>query len=287
MTEAGTLRIGELSRRSGVSPELLRAWERRYGLLEPTRSPGGLRLYTPEDLTRVQAMQQHLAEGLAAAEAAALATSTATGDEAPTAGAKDELAAALASFDEGAVHTAFDSLLARLSLDALLREVVIPYLHELGEQWRRGEASIAQEHFASSLLRGRLLGLARGWGRGLGPLAVLACAPGEQHDLGLLAFGLALRGRGWRIVYLGADMPIESVADAAQAFDAAFVVVSAVDARALRRHSAELRQLARKTRLCLGGAGAAKAQVEDVLELSGDPVEEAERLTQLARPSAS
>ena len=79
MTEAGTLRIGELSRRSGVSPELLRAWERRYGLLEPTRSPGGLRLYTPDDLTRVQAMQQHLAEGLAAAEAAALATSTATG----------------------------------------------------------------------------------------------------------------------------------------------------------------------------------------------------------------
>ena len=282
------MRIGELSRRSGVSPELLRAWERRYGLLEPTRSPGGLRLYTPDDLRRVQAMQQHLAEGLAAAEAAALATSTATGDEAPTAGARGELAAALSSFDEGAVHTAFDSLLARLSLDALLREVVIPYLHELGEQWRKGEASVAQEHFASSLLRGRLLGLARGWGRGLGPLAVLACAPGEQHDLGLLAFGLALRGRGWRIVYLGADTPIESVADAVRSFDPAFVIVSAVDPRALRRHAAELRQLARKTRLCLGGAGASKAQVEaDVLELSGDPVDEAERLTQLARSPAS
>ena len=196
--------------------------------------------------------------------------------------------AALSSFDEGAAHTAFDSLLARLSLDALLREVVIPYLHELGEQWRRGEASVAQEHFASSVLRGRLLGLARGWGRGLGPVAVLACAPGEQHDLGLLAFGLALRGRGWRIVYLGADTPIESVADAVRSFDPAFVVVSAVDPRALRRHAAELRQLAGKTRLCLGGAGASKAQVEaDVLELSGDPVEEAERLTQLARPPAS
>jgi class 3 adenylate cyclase len=83
-------------------------------------------------------------------------------------------------------------------------------------------------------------------------------------------------------------MPIESVADAAQAFDAAFVVVSTVDPRALRRHAAELKQLARKTRLCLGGAGAAKAQVDaDVLVLTGDPVEEAERLTQLARPLAS
>jgi DNA-binding transcriptional MerR regulator len=282
------LRIGELSRRSGVSPELLRAWERRYGLLQPTRSPGGLRLYTPDDLTRVQAMQQHLAEGLAAAEAAALATSTATGDEAPAAGAKDELAAALAGFDESAAHTAFDAALARLSLDALLREVVIPYLHELGEQWRRGEASVAQEHFASSLLRGRLLGLARGWGRGLGPVAVLACAPGEQHDLGLLAFGLALRARGWRIVYLGADTPIESLADAVRSFEPAFVVVSAVDPRALRKHAAELRRLAGDARLCLGGAGASKAGVDaDVLELSGDPVEESERLTQLARPAPS
>src|ERR1051326_51442 len=68
------LRIGELSKRSGVSPELLRAWERRYGLLRPQRSPGGLRLYAPEDLERVRAMQRHLADGLAAAEAAALAS---------------------------------------------------------------------------------------------------------------------------------------------------------------------------------------------------------------------
>src|SRR3954447_14933392 len=67
------LRIGELSRRSGVSPELLRAWERRYGLLRPERSTGGLRLYGPTDLERVQRMRQHLAEGVAGAGAAALA----------------------------------------------------------------------------------------------------------------------------------------------------------------------------------------------------------------------
>ena len=74
MNETGLLRIGELSRRSGVSPELLRAWERRYGLLRPTRSSGGLRLYSPDDLERVRSMQRHLASGLAAAEASALAS---------------------------------------------------------------------------------------------------------------------------------------------------------------------------------------------------------------------
>lgn len=282
----GEVRIGELSRRSGVSPELLRAWERRYGLLQPTRSAGGLRLYSPDDLARVQAMQQHLANGYAAAEAAALASQeTRPGDEEiATSTTKDDLAAALASFDDGDAHAVFDALLARLSIDTLLRDVIVPYLHELGERWERGEVSIAQEHFASTLLRGRLLGLARGWGRGIGPVAVLACAPGEQHDLGLLAFGLALRGRGWRIVYLGTDTPITSVADAARSCSAAAVVVSAVDPHVFCRHAEELQQLALDTRLCLGGAGAAKGRLDaDLLQLTGDPVDEAEQLTQIAR----
>ena len=283
METAGALRIGELSRRSGVSPELLRAWERRYGLLQPTRSAGGLRLYSPDDLSRVQAMQRHLADGYAAAEAAALATRRAD-EELTIPSAQDELAAALASFDDGEAHAVFDALLARLSVDSLLRDVIVPYLHGLGERWERGDVSVAQEHFASTLLRGRLLGLARGWGRGIGPVAVLACAPGEQHDLGLLAFGLALRARGWRIVYLGTDTPIRSVADAALTCTPAAVVVSAVDPRVLRRHADELRQLALDTRLCLGGAGAARARLDaDVLLLTGDPVDEAEHLTRLAR----
>src|SRR4029077_5608060 len=147
----------------------------------------------------------------------------------------------------------------------------------------RGEVSVAQEHFASSLLRGRLLGLARDWGKGIGPSAILACAPGEQHDLGLIAFGLALRARGWRIVFLGADTPLESVADAARTCDPTIVVMSAVDGRAFRRHADALARLAREARLCLGGPGAAKARVEaDIVLLTGGPVEEAERLTQLA-----
>jgi DNA-binding transcriptional MerR regulator len=285
MAEAGGLRIGELSRRSGVSPELLRAWERRYGLLRPARSAGGLRLYSQDDLGRVQAMQQHLAEGFAAAEAAALASRTRRPEGASSAAEPTELAAALSRFDDGAAHAVFDALLARFSLDTILRDVVVPYLHELGERWERGEVSVAQEHFASTLLRGRLLGLARGWGQGIGRTAVLACVPDEHHDLGLLAFGLALRARGWRIVYLGTDTPISSVADAARSVDPAFVVVSAVDAGAIARHADDLAQLATEFRLCLGGAGARATTQRnlDALSLPGDPVAEAERLTQLAR----
>ena len=288
MNDAGLLRIGELSRRSGVTPELLRAWERRYGLLRPARSQGGLRLYSFEDLERVRLMQHHLSRGLAAAEAAVLATDqplATLGAEIPLADAKDELADALAAFDEARAHAVLDSLLATATIDTVLATVVMPYLRELGERWERGSVSIAQEHFASSVLRGRLLGLARGWGRGLGPRVVLACAPGEQHDLGLIAFGLALRARGWRVVYLGANTPLTSVADAANASDADLVVVTAVTPKRFGEHGDELRELARGQRLCLGGAGAAQAALDlDVELLSGDAVEEAERVTSLLEP---
>jgi len=286
MSETGVLRIGELSRRSGVSPELLRAWERRYDLLQPARSEGGLRLYTVADLERVRAMQHHLSSGLAAAEAARLASAddvSVAGPAVSHAAARHALEAAFADFDEARAQGVLDALFAETTLDAALSNVVVPYLRDLGERWANGEASVAEEHFASGVLRGRLLGLAREWGRGLGTRVLLACAPGEQHDFGLIAFGLALRTRGWRIGYLGADTPIESVDGAARAFDPAFVVISAVTAKRFQRWTDELGRLGETYRVCLGGRGAVDAAPDlDVPRLDGDPVEEAERLTELA-----
>ena len=251
MVETSRLRIGELSRRSGVSPELLRAWERRYGLLEPVRSPGGLRLYSLADLERVRVMQQNLADGLAAAEAAAAAVRPSVdGPSAVSARTPSvtlaELAAALEGFDEPRAQAILDRLLAETTLDAFLSEIVMPYLHDLGDRWERGEVTVAQEHFASNVLRGRLLGLARGWGRGIGPRALLACAPGEQHELGLIAFGLALRAHGWRIEYLGADTPLETIGDVADSLEVDLVVVSAVAPERIEALATELRQISRR-----------------------------------------
>ena len=287
MSQLGLLRIGELSRRAGVSPELLRAWERRYGLLRPTRSQGGLRLYSADDLERVRAMRAHLAEGLSAAEAAALAARSAGGEPpfAPPAARRD-LQAALADFDEARAQTVLDGVFGAMTLDAALSDVVLPYLHELGARWEHGEASVAEEHFASGVIRGRLLALSRGWDRGLGPRVLLACAPGELHDLGLVTFGLALRARGWRVGYLGADTPVESATDAARAFAATFVVVSAVTAERFSESDRGLRSLARRHKVGLGGAGATDAGIRGATTLAGDAVTEAERLTELVRTGA-
>jgi DNA-binding transcriptional MerR regulator len=281
------LRIGELSKRAGVSPELLRAWERRYGLLRPARSAGGLRLYSPADVERVALMQQHLAEGMAAAEAAALAVRDRVDEEAARtalrpAAIRDELATALDAFDEPRAQAILDRLLALATVETLLAEVVVPYLQELGERWQRGDASVAQEHFASGVLRGRLLGLARGWGLGLGPVAVLACLPGEQHDLGLIAFGLALRSQGWRIVYLGPDSPIDTVADVSRQLEPSLVVLNAVSRERVRPVLPQLRALTRRHKLALGGAAAEDTLEKDgILALTGDPTAEAARITTL------
>src|SRR5829696_5391418 len=151
------LRIGELSRRLGVSDHVLRAWERRYGLLRPVRSAGGFRLYSEADLDRVRRMQAHLAQGLSAAQAARAAiddegparTTTETGDAHHRDGladTADALKAALDQFDEPAAHAVLDRLLSALTVETVLRDVVLPYLWELGERWQRGEVSVAQEH---------------------------------------------------------------------------------------------------------------------------------------------
>jgi DNA-binding transcriptional MerR regulator len=273
-----TLRIGELARRTSLSPEVLRAWERRYGLLRPARTSGGYRLYSEEDAERVRRMQELIARGVAAAEAARLALEETPAASVGTEGAA--LAAALEAFDEVGAHQAFDVLLARLSVESMLGEVVLPFLHELGERWERGEASVAQEHFASQFLRGRLLGLARGWDRGVGPRAVLACAPGEQHDLPLIVFGLALRSHGWRITFLGQDTPVETLAKAATELSPAAVVVSASRPDVLEAAADELRRSAADLPLWLGGAGAS----QDLADRAGGrfldagPLEEAARV---------
>jgi DNA-binding transcriptional MerR regulator len=284
---ADYLRIGELAKRTGVSPELLRAWEQRYGLLQPTRTAGGFRLYSAADEARVQRMQSLLSGGLAAAQAARLILSggepappTASPAATTLAEAADDLTASLDGLDEQAANSALDRLFSAYTVETVLQDVVLPYLHRLGDRWAAGEASVAQEHFASNLLRGRLLGLAQGWGQGQGPAAILACLPGEHHELGLLAFGVALRRRGWRITYLGTDSPIGAVADIAGSLRPAVVVLLSMNPDNFLDHARQIEQLANQVPVVIAGPGATPevARHTQTRVLDQDPVSAAETI---------
>jgi MerR family transcriptional regulator, light-induced transcriptional regulator len=156
------------------------------------------------------------------------------------------------------MHAVLDEALSGFSLETVLRELLLPVLREIGAEWERGELEVGQEHFATNVLRGRLLALARLWGRGGGPLAILACAPGERHDIGLIAFGLVLRSHGWRILFLGADTPVATLRGAVETTQPRLVVVASMDGALLEAQATELRRLARTAPLVVSGAGASE-----------------------------
>lgn len=283
MDGGARLRIGELARRTGIATDLLRAWERRYGLLTPERTAAGYRLYSDDDVRRVRRMRELLAAGLSAAEAAQQAASEPTppGDpersEVAPESASAELWRALEQLDDAGAHAGLDRLLADYSTAAVLADVVLPLLRELGAGWERGEISVAQEHFASNLLRGRLLGLARGWDRGAGPRALLACPRGERHDLGLVVFGLALRELGWRITFLGADTPADTIVESVQRLEPEALVFAVTDSTRLDAVAETAAGLAdARTVIWIGGAGA--AAIAGARVLGGSPLEAAEQV---------
>ena len=269
--------------------DTLRAWERRYGLLEPSRSSGGFRLYTPRDEQRVREMKALIDSGVSAAQAARLAAGRSA---APTSGERTRVAdanladmqaqliATLEGFDEAGANAILDEALTRLTVDAAAGRVVLPAMREIGERWESGEISVAQEHFATGVLRGRMLGLARNWGAGNGPLALLACPPGERHDLGLLAFGVVLRDRGWRITYLGPDTPIETIERTAVTLGPAAIVLAALSAGPFEAVAEQVASLAESARVLIGGEGASPALADrlGVEALDLEPVDAALQL---------
>jgi methanogenic corrinoid protein MtbC1 len=257
--------------------DTLRAWERRYELLRPERSRGGFRLYGAGDQERVRAMKNLIDSGVSAAEAARLAGSpeaTARSGGGEGTDHAERLARALDRFDEADANAILDDAIARFTVDAVTNLVLLPVMHAIGTRWESGDVSVAEEHFATALLRGRMLALGRNWGAGTGPLALLACPPGEQHDLGLIAFGLVLRERGWRIALLGGDTPIETISDAVAKLAPDFVVLAAVTPAPFEAVAERIRALAGDTPVLIGGDGAGEGLAErlGVHALRPDPV---------------
>jgi DNA-binding transcriptional MerR regulator len=258
------VRIAEAARLTGVAPPVLRAWEARYGVPRPKRSGAGYRVYDADDIALVRAMRGLVGRGVAPAEAARLARRARTRGELDheaiaLEAARVRLRAALDAWEGESADRIIERLLLTFGLAATLNRVLLPYLHELGERWARGEATVSDEHFATGVVRGRLVAGATHWSDAPGPLALLSCAPGESHDVGLLGFGLALHGYfGWRISYLGADTPVADMKRAADELQPAAVVLSAVDASRFEECLEPLRELGERVRLAIGGAGASR-----------------------------
>lgn len=269
-------RIGELSRRVGLTEHVLRAWERRYGVLRPRRSAGGFRLYGSDDEARVRRMQHALDRGLSTAEAARTALAELPPDPAEAPLGLEEgrtlLAEALDNFDATVAHALLDRLLSGHLHERVLGEVVVPALRDIGHRWTTSEIDVAQEHFASDLLRRRVAAMLQE--TTVGPTAVLACPPGEQHDLPLLVHAVCLSRRGWHVVFLGADVPVDDLEETVARLRPTLLVLSATRSEPLDAVARRLRRLSASVAVAVAGAGATPqcAREAGALLLTDDPV---------------
>lgn len=258
-----TYRIKSVSALTGVSAATLRAWERRYDLVVPERTAGGYRLYTDGDVERLRRIKELVDHGYKVSEAIGLVQRGERGARAEPPSVeplRDRLHAALLELDRTRAGELGEAL-SRLPLEAQMEQVLFPILHRIGAMWARGEATIVQEHFASAFAHERLAAMLESLGAGPvgGPEAVCAGVPGEGHELGLLAAAVHLAMRGWRVTYLGPDVPFPELEATLHVRRPALVCASLMRATS----EADCMELARGLRaivppgtgVLLGGAG--------------------------------
>jgi methanogenic corrinoid protein MtbC1 len=261
--------------RTGLTPDVIRAWEKRYGVVAPIRGARGARLYSSADIALLRLLAHVVGAGRAIGDVATLsrpaleqlAARQALDGRAPegseAASPGEELIVRvmdrLASFDEASVARLLGDAVVALGIPTFVQEIVVPLVHRVGARWAEGERSIGEEHLLTGTLRNLLGGLLHNRTTTGRPI-VLATPAGERHEIGLLMVALLARDAGIRVVYLGVDLPAPEIASAAERARAVVVGLSIVGtgnrARATRELEALQIALPRECELWLGGADA-------------------------------
>jgi MerR family transcriptional regulator, light-induced transcriptional regulator len=263
--------------RTGLTADALRVWERRYGVVRPQRSVGSQRLYSEDDIARLTLLRRARLAGHSIAQVArldlpaleALLEAPVGAQGGMSAEAIDTLVAAAISATERLDATAVETALKRgamaLGGTALVDQVVSRFLHQVGERWHEGTLNPAHEHLASVAVRRAL-----GWATDAyvatprAARVVVATPAGQMHEFGAMLAGAAAAEEGWRVIYLGANLPAADIADAARQVEARAVALSVVyanDGGALHEVRDIARALTRGTVLFVGGS-AAEAHAE-------------------------
>src|SRR5215207_2144197 len=281
--------IAVVAERTGLSQDVLRVWERRYRAVEPTRGADGRRSYSDADIVRLRLLHAATNAGRSISQVAGRSPEelsriaeedaaerherkgpASRAERAPPLPSADVVERAL-SMAAALQATDLEQLLrrsaAQFGLTPFIEDIATPLLRRIGELWHAGRATIAQEHLASSIIQDILSEAMRAMGRASGAPAVLVATPsGERHTIGATLIGAAAAAAGWRVVYLGADLPATEIAAAAVATEARVVALSIIYVHDRERTFDELRTLRARlpasVPVVAGGAGAAAIAAE-------------------------
>ena len=217
--------IRTVAKMTGLTPDLIRAWEKRYGVVDPVRGPRGARLYSRADVNRLRMLAQAVGEGrsigdiahMGPAELAQLVQPAAP-PPAPAASSPNSVEAMLSAvhrLDMNALERSLNDALVGLGSARFARDVAMPLLDRVGKQWLEGKLTIGQEHLVTSALRNLLGALSRSSRDPHAPTILLTSPAGERHELGLLMVSVLAADEGLGVYLLGADIPAEEIVDTA------------------------------------------------------------------------
>lgn len=225
-----------VARETGVPADTFRAWERRYGVPHPQRTPGGHRLYSERDIAIIRWLRDRTEEGMNISHAVMLLVNTPdlAGPQVAEEEARaldrltEDLLLSLTMFDDQQAERLISEAFALYPFEDVLLELIQPTLIEIGERWHRGQINVATEHFATQFVRRKLSGLLNMFAGGVqrGTI-VIGCAPNELHDIGALMIAIFLVRRGWHVIYLGAQVPLADLLETARTLNPALVCLSA------------------------------------------------------------
>jgi DNA-binding transcriptional MerR regulator/methylmalonyl-CoA mutase cobalamin-binding subunit len=275
--------IRTIAAMTGVNAVTLRAWERRYNLIRPQRTPKGHRLYTRQDIDLINKVVKLVKQGIAISQVGNYLSNQATLDERAQPGEdpwqvyQEHMLSAVHHFDDRALDHIYNDALSLYPASLVTSRLIIPMLKTLGERWDEVEAGIAEEHFFAMFLRNKLGARFHHLNeQGNGPTIVAACIPGEFHEVGLLLFCLSLVSHGFRIVLLGANTPLQDLPVVVARSSAQAIVLSASSRPPRKFFQEQLAPLVTAVRIpvYLGGSASLgyqeQTQAAGAITLGGD-----------------
>lgn len=219
-----------VEQQTGISAATLRAWERRYALVEPKRTASGYRLYSDHDVALLRWVRVQMDEGLTISRVVAMLAGLQDGNEAiwiedddshalvkhdapiPPGELSQALDQALADLDEDRADEIMEQAFAMYTMPTVYVEVIAPAMAEISEARQRSQIFGATEHFAVTYLRGRLHALLQAYPHSPNASTIfVGCAPGERHEIGALICAVMMRQQGYNVVYFGQDIPVDDI----------------------------------------------------------------------------
>jgi len=269
----GLFPIGTVSEITGVNAVTLRAWERRYGLIQPERTPKGHRLYSQTDVDKIQQIVEELGKGIAisrVAEALHTLPSLENSEADVWERYRTRMIDAVSQFDESVLDEVYNEAMSLYPVDIVTRQLLTPLLKHLGERWQSTQGSVAEEHFFSVFMRNKLG--ARFHHRNMrntGPCLIAACLPGEHHEFGLLLFALAAHARGYRLILLGANMPLAELPHVIQRTRSDGIVLSGSIEMDTASFRAEMQNLVEVSSIPVFVGGRVAEKYRDLIDAAG------------------